>query len=126
MPTRGGWPRKCFLEPIDDHWLMDKIGSRIQLLKGSETMVKGTDNLSKIDAGREPYNSSQNAIVGDDWLIPIAPQLLSDLQSSGFDENQIKDYAHHAQVAGHLAMKSAGLLSNKESLDRIFEDNGKY
>lgn len=125
MPTRGGWPRKCFLEPIDDHWLMDKIGSRIQLLKGYDFMIKQTNNLSNIEAGREPYNSSQNAIVGDDWLIPIAPQLLSDLQSSGFDENQIKDYAHHAQVAGHLAMKSAGLLSNKESLDRIFEDNGK-
>lgn len=88
-------------------------------------MNNETNNLSNIEAGREPYNSSQNAIVGDDWLIPIATQLLSDLQSSGFDENQIRDYAHHAQVAGHLAMKSAGLLSNKESLDRIFEDKGK-
>ena len=88
-------------------------------------MNNETNNLSNIVAGREPYNSSQNAIVGDDWLIPIATQLLSDLQSSGFDENQIRDYAHHAQVAGHLAMKSAGLLSNKESLDRIFEDKGK-
>ncbi len=88
-------------------------------------MTNETNNLSNIEAGREPYNSSQNAIVGDDWLIPIATQLLSDLQSSGFDENQIRDYAHHAQVAGHLAMKSAGLLSNKESLDRIFEDKGK-
>lgn len=86
-------------------------------------MEENNVNTTNLDVARGA-NSSLN-VVGSDWTVPIAPQLLNDLNELNFDENQIKDYAFHSQVVGHHAMQSAGTLSNKETLEKLFDEKGK-
>ncbi len=82
------------------------------------------EHINKIDDVVRGTNSSQNAIDVADWLIPVASQLINDLQELNFDEGRIKDYANHAQIVGHHCMMSAGTLSNQDSLRIIFEEQG--